>query len=154
MDSDVTGAMPRRHESAAPDSTGDASAILRHVRLDTGHNLRTWDTGRSIGTGMMARTRIGYELRDPAGEVLFRGADFAPGAATADDSDEALRALCGFLFLRPGDTDREYFADYSPRQLAFARSGDCELLAFLYSDNGPGQLVDIDGEDAGREAIR
>lgn len=154
MDSDVTGATPPRHESAAPHSTGDASASLRHVRLDTGHTLRTWDTGRSSGTGMMVRTRIGYELRDPAGEVLFCGDDFGPGAATADDSDEALRALCGFLFLRPGDTDREYFADYSARQLAFTQSGDCELLAFLYSDHGPGQLVDIDGEDAGREASR
>jgi hypothetical protein len=114
---------------------------LRHVR-QLGYTLRTWDTGRTAGNGRMARTRIGYELRDPAGTVLFRGDDFRPGAATADDSDEALRALLGFLTLRPGDTDREYFADYSAAQQAFTASSDCELLQYLYSEEGPGTFAD------------
>jgi hypothetical protein len=95
---------------------------------------------------MMARTRIGYELRDPAGAVLFRADDFGPGAATADDSDEALRALCAFLFLRPGDTDRDYFTNYSAEQLAFARSSECEQLAWLYSEEGPGAFVELDDD--------
>lgn len=147
MDSDVTGAKSPRHEPVGrvdSPSLGGASETLRHVRLETGHTLRTWDTGRTMGAGMMARTRIGYELRDPAGTVLFRGDDFGPGAATPDDSDEALRGLCGFLFLRPGDTDRELFDGYSAEQLAFAQSSECESLAFLYGEEGQGEFCEVD----------
>ena len=95
---------------------------------------------------MMARTRILYELRDPAGNVLFRGNDFGPSPLHADDSDEALRALCGFLFLRPGDTDREFFGGYSAEQLAFASSSECEQLAWLYCEDGPGEFAELDDD--------
>jgi len=133
----------------------DAFDSLRHVRLESGHTLRTWDTGRTRGTGMMARTRIGYEFRDPRGAVLFAGDDFGPSPMHADDSDATLRALLGFLFLKPGDTDREYFADYTPRQLDFATSDTCELLAFIYSDDAVGSdnagtFEDVDADGEGR----
>lgn len=107
---------------------------LRDVLLERGYRLRTWATGRTIG----GKDRIGYELKGPTGAVLFSGEDFGASPMHATDSDEALRALCGFLFLRPGDTDREYFDGYSAEQMAFAKSSDCETLAFLYSDEGPG----------------
>lgn len=153
MDPKFTGAKPPRHgvsHRAKALSGGSASQALRHVRLETGHTLRTWDTGASRGTGMMARTRIGYELRSPAGAVLFCGDDFAAGAAIAIDSDDALRGLCGFLFLRPGDTDREYFDGYTLEQLAFAVSSECEQLAYLYSEDGPGVFAEVvDSADAG-----
>ena len=121
---------------------------LRRVRLETGHTLRTWDTGRTAGGGMMARTRIGYELCGPDGARIFRGTDFRGSPLHADDSDDALRALLGFLTLRPGDTDREYFDGYTPAQRAFAESSDCELLAFLYSDDGDGEFADVDADEA------
>jgi hypothetical protein len=134
----------------------DAFDSLRHVRLESGHTLQTWDTGRTRGTGMMARTCVAYELRDPAGALLFAGADFRPSPMHADDSDETLRGLLGFLTLRPGDTDREYFDDYTPAQLAFARSNTCELLAFIYSDDpsivgseNAGEFEDVDDEGDG-----
>ena len=130
-------------------ATGDPwREPLRAVRLETGHTLRTWDSGRTRN----GRTCIRYELRDPAGAVLFAGDDFRPSPMHADDADETLRGLLGFLTLRPGDTDREYFADYSPAQLAFAESSECELLAFAYSDDGEGELADIDadGSNEGR----
>lgn len=126
--------------------TGDPLPdTLRDVRLETGHALRTWDTGRTRN----GRTCIGYELRDPAGDVLFRGADFRPSPMHADDADETLRGLLGFLTLRPGDTDREYFAEYSERQRAFSESSECEYLAFLYSDDGEGTFTDADGDSEG-----
>lgn len=125
-------------------ATGDPwPEPLRHVRLDTGHALRTWDSGRTRD----GRTCIKYELRDPAGEVLFAGDDFRPSPMHADDADATLRALCGFLFLRPGDTDAEYFADYTARQRAFAASSDCERLAFLYSEEGEGTFAELDDAD-------
>jgi hypothetical protein len=147
-----TGAVAPIHAPPAH----DAFDSLRHVRLESGHTLRTWDTGRTRGTGMMARTRIGYEFRDPSGEVLFRGDDFGPSPMHADDSDATLRGLLAFLLLRPGDTDREYFADYSPRQLAFAASDACQLLQFVYSDDVVGTdnacaFEDVDGDDGRAE---
>ena len=148
-----TGAQAPKHAPIGH----DAFNSLRHVRLESGHTLRTWDTGRTNGTGMMARTRIGYELCDPAGAVLFRGDDFGPSPMHADDSDETLRALLGFLTLRPGDTDREYFADYTPAQRAFAASDTCQLLQFIYSDDpsvvgsdNAGTFEDVDAEGEGR----
>lgn len=106
---------------------------------------------------MMARTRIGYELRDPSGAVLFAGSDFGPSPMHADDADATLRGRLGFLTLRPGDTDAEYFAEYSPAQLAFAASDTCELLAFIYSDDpsivgsdNAGEFEDIDADGEGR----
>jgi hypothetical protein len=120
-----------------------AQDALRHVRLETGHVLRTFDTGRTDSRG---RTCIGYELDGPDGARIFAGTDFRCSPLHADDSDESLRALCGFLFLRPGDTDREYFADYSPAQRAFAASSDCEYLAFLYDEGGDGELANVDSE--------
>lgn len=153
MASKPTGAAAPFHAHAAH----DAFDSLRHVRLESGHTLRTWDTGRTRGTGMMTRTRIGYELRDPSGAVLFSGDDFGPSPMHADDSDVTLRGLLGFLTLRPGDTDAEYFADYTPAQLAFATSDAAQLLAFIYSDDpsivdsdNAGKFDDIDAEGEGR----
>ena len=41
---------------------------------------------------------------------------FSPGAI---DEDNTACELCSFLFLKPGDTDPDYFDDYTPEQLAF-----------------------------------
>lgn len=116
---------------------------LRHVQLETGHALRTWDTGRTA----RGRTCIGYQLTDADGRVIFTGDDFRPSPCHADDADATLRALLGFLTLRPGDTDADYFADYTPAQREFAASSACELLGYLHGDDGPGGFVDLDGAD-------
>jgi hypothetical protein len=55
----------------------------------------------------------------------------------ATDSNETLRALLGFLTLKPGDTDREYFDDYTPAQMAFAQ-GDAEMLSLYSMEPGEG----------------
>lgn len=92
--------------------------MLRTVRLDGGegrtYTLKMWDTGRCDRRG---QARIGYTLSQD-GEVapIFDGDDFCPSPMHADDSDATVAALLGFLCLRPGDTDQEYFEDYTPRQ--------------------------------------
>jgi hypothetical protein len=138
-------ATARRAECEEREGATWGENMLRHVRLETGHTLHTWSTGRTRG----GRTCIGYELCDVAGKALFRGEDFRPSPMHADDADATLRGLLGFLTLRPGDTDREYFADYTARQRAFAESSECELLAFLYSDDGEGTFTDPDDESEG-----
>jgi len=104
---------------------------LRDVNLD-GFRLTIWDTHMRDNRG---QTIIGYSLRFGT-EVIFEGEDFAGSPLHADDSDETLRSILTFLTLRPGDTDAEYFANYTPAQMDFART-DAEELARWAEDDGP-----------------
>jgi len=75
--------------------------------------------------------RIGYTLRQHDHRkttVIFEGRDFRPSPLHAWDSDETVAAIMGFLTLRLGDTDREYFASYTAEQIEF-RDTHAEALA-------------------------
>ncbi len=109
---------------AIPDP--DDPRILRDVALD-GYRLTTWDTGRHCQTGQRL---IGYAFYEPGATVpLFSGEEFGCAPADCIDSDACLRGILGFLTLRPGDTDREYFDAYTPAQLEWAKHGDAEELS-------------------------
>lgn len=106
---------------------------LRRVRLDSPSGRYLLETWEAVNGGLdSGRYRIGYRLADPNGRVIFEGEEFRPSPCHAIDSDESLRSLLGFLTLKPGDTDREYFASYTAEQIAFATSFDCECLG-LYA---------------------
>lgn len=95
--------------------------ILRPYRPGLPHfSLHMWATPHVDWRG---QTRIGYELRQhtPGTKpvVLFTGEDFCGSPMHADDSDATVAALLGFLTLRPGDTDADYFENYTPAQLDF-----------------------------------
>ncbi len=91
-----------------------------------GFSLRLFDTGRYDNRG---QSYLGYELRD-ARKLVFEGDDFAGSPLHADDSDATVASLLGFLSLRPGDTDADYFADYTPAQLAWCQSRGEELSMY------------------------
>ena len=100
--------------------------------------IRTWQAGRFklevFDTGRRdwrSQTRLAYTFTD-GGNVIFQGEDFSGSPLHADDSDESLAALLGFLALRPGDTDREYFDSYTPEQLAWARQNGEELALLAH----------------------
>jgi hypothetical protein len=119
--------------------------VLRHVALDdTGYTLVVWDTHRQ---DQMGKSILGYAFYEPGeDEPLFEGEDFGASPMDAIDSDETLRGLLGFLTLRPGDTDREYFESYTPRQMEFAESEAEELQMFgmeADSEYEPPPLVDV-----------
>jgi hypothetical protein len=98
--------------------------------------LRTFDTNTRDSRGC---TRIAYTLTMHEGRkatVLFDGVDFCPSPMYADDSDKAIAALLGFLTLRPGDTDEDYFADYTPEQLAYCDLHAETLLCYVYDRFG------------------
>jgi hypothetical protein len=86
--------------------------------------LDMWDTHR---VDRMGKTTIGYRLGEcPKGKtkskckIIFEGEDFhTPHSA---DGNQTVRGLMSFLTLKPGDTDAEYFKDYTPAQRAFARN--------------------------------
>jgi hypothetical protein len=77
--------------------------------------------------------------------MLFSGNDYCPGMGTTIDSDDCLRDLIGFFLLGDGDTDPEYFDDYSPEALAFRGSRDREDL-WGYGSDFDG-LSDLGPED-------
>lgn len=132
----------------------DDHRVLRHVKIKsptiggTDYRLLTWDTGRRFSTGQW---KIGYAFwRDGEDDPIFVGEDCGVSPMHSIDSDDALRGLLGFLTLRPGDTDADYFAEYTPRQLSFAE-GDAEYLS-LYAmeasddlSGDPFAFVEIEG---------
>jgi hypothetical protein len=66
--------------------------------------------------------RLGYRLTQRDANkttVLFEGEDFRCSSMHAQDSDECVKSLMGFLTLRPGDTDAEYFNKHTEAQLAY-----------------------------------
>lgn len=83
--------------------------------------------------------RISYSLvesRNGIKTTIFEGADFKPSPLHSIDGDETVKALMGFLTLRPGDTDREYFESYSETQLEFANHHGEALACEVYSRFG------------------
>lgn len=85
--------------------------------------LETWDTWRTDSQG---RVLIGYELWMYPGDrkarvSLFQGEDFGCSPMHAIDSDACISGIMSFLTLRPGDTDAEYFAEYTELQRAYCR---------------------------------
>lgn len=90
----------------------------------------------------MGKSELHYVLFDetePFGRgIVFEGDDFHPSPLHAVDSDETVAALLGFLSLRPGDTDSEYFADYSDDQVAWRdrRAEDLGMIAYELRPEG------------------
>jgi hypothetical protein len=78
---------------------------------------------------------VKYSFISPQDEAIFSGEDF--GASPLHDAEgiESAKSLLGFLTLKKGDTDEDYFENYTPRQLEFSESFDCERLQ-LYTLEG------------------
>lgn len=108
--------------------------IFRPYRKGHGPSftLQVYDTFRTDHYG---KSVLGYQLRqsDQNGRTLFTGEDFACSPMHAIDSDDCIASLMGFLTLRPGDTDQEYFDSYTAAQLEYtsnhAESLGCEVTA-------------------------
>lgn len=131
--------------------------ILRRVRFQPyrkGHGptfaLTLWATPRTDSRG---QTILGYRLTQSGPEraweiphkagratlrrvTLFSGEDFAGSPLHADDSDATVAAIMGFLTLRPGDTDADYFTDYTDAQRAYCAEHAEALASEVYSRFG------------------
>ena len=71
--------------------------------------------------------KLEYKFFD-RGILIFSGDDFRPSPCHADDSIETFLSLLSFLSLQKGDTDDEYFDEYTPAQLEW-RDESAEDLA-------------------------
>lgn len=87
----------------------------------------------------LAGERIAYRLRQRwrnKWTLLFQGSDFRPSPLHAIDSDETVKALMGFLTLRKGDTDAEYFEAYDAIQIQFSEQYAEALAGEVYARFG------------------
>lgn len=113
---------------------------LRHVQFPNGCTLRTWDAYSRCNTG---QRKIGYEFKSSAGEVIFRGEDIGVASSDAIDSDAATWGAVGWFTLKPGDTDSEFFDDYTPAQLEWCESSEAEELSLFVYDHESGDTENI-----------
>lgn len=116
-----------------------ADQILREVQIgvngDT-YRLVLWDTYRQRGT--LGHSELGYALsyeRAGSGEevLIFLGEDYGCPQHRSVDADETIHDLLGFLSLKEGDTDAEYFSNYTPEQLEW-RDNCAEDLSMWLMD--------------------
>ena len=109
-------------------STNDPD-LLRTLRLN-GTTLCLWDTYRRNSLG---KAILKYQFK-VGKKVIFEGEDFSPSPCFAIDSLQTAYACLGFLTLKPGDTDREYFENYTEDQMNWAKSSKCEYLSYMVSE--------------------
>lgn len=83
-------------------------------------------------------SKMGYEFL--LGEtVLFKAEDYNPSTLHNVDSVESAVNLLGFLTVQTGGAEPEYFKDYTPQQLEWADSIDCEKLGGMVMDFEAGE---------------
>ena len=68
------------------------------------------------------------------GKLLFSGEDFKPSPIHDIDSIDSLVSLLGFLTLKRGDTDPEFFKDYTEEQFKWMHTTAFEELRMMVSD--------------------
>ena len=66
--------------------------------------------------------------------LIFLGSDFCCSPLHATDSMETVISLLGFLSLVEGDTDNEYFDNYTDFQKGWRDSNRCEELQMIMYD--------------------
>lgn len=69
-----------------------------------------------------------------AGGIIFEGCDFGPRPIHPWDSAQSFGSMIRFKTLQPGDTDQEYFDNYTPAQLAWCQSMRAQELG-IYGDD-------------------
>ena len=103
-------------------------------------NATVYDLGDGYTLGLdyrgynaEGRVKMAYYLRK--GErVIFAGDDFSPSPLNSCDGAEAAIDLLGFLTVKLGDVEDDYFADYTPEQKEWTESTDAETLSLLVYD--------------------
>ena len=65
-------------------------------------------------------TPIGYRFYHDD-QLIFEGDEIGVPADQSLDGDQTVRGVLGFLALRPGGVEPDYFAGYTPTQLAWRR---------------------------------
>lgn len=122
----------------------DEDLLLRDVNVN-GHRLQLWETHERMQPN---HHYVYFRFMLPSGKQLFAEFLGVPGH-TCVDSDEVLRTALSFITLRPGDTDKEYFKDYTEEQMDWAET-EAEELSMWAADPEEDE-DDIWAEDSDEE---
>src|SRR3990167_8975268 len=111
------------------------TVVFRPYRKGYGpvFTLKAYDLNRR---DHLNKHMLGYRLLQSGYGEVFTGEDVGCSPMDAIDSDASVAAIMGFLTLRPGDTDREYFDDYTPEQLAYCGEHAEALSSAVYDRFG------------------
>lgn len=102
---------------------------LLTVWRNNGFTLRLWNTYTRVD----GKQQLAYELKDGR-KVIFEGNDFYAPGDWAWDLKTCVYSLLVFLSLQEGDTDSEYFDNYTPEQIAWRDSSRGEELQMIVFD--------------------
>jgi len=108
-------------------------AVMRPYVDGPAFVLTMWDVNKRAPHG---QHQCGYMLVHKGYGVVFKGSDYGCAPMDCIDSERCVRGLLGFLTLKPGDTDPDYFADYTPAQLDFANQYG-EVLSMYCDEENP-----------------
>lgn len=100
--------------------------LIRKIKIPMSHallELQVFDVSKSMASLLEA------ELWDKE-TMVHHIEGFRASPLHADDSDETVGAILGFMSLRPGDTDREFFEGYTPELLEWVMRYGEELSTF------------------------
>lgn len=107
---------------------------LEWLRTETRDRFRLdiWNTGEHREGKAQLAYRLCCEQPGQGGQVwliVFAGEEFFPGLGLALDDDQVLADILGFLSLKPGDIEDDYFTrhEYTLWQIAFAEASGEEL---------------------------
>jgi hypothetical protein len=108
--------------------TANSSRLTLVWRIDVDHVLEIGGDGRT-GDG---RIRYTYRL-SRSGQTIFEGHDFCSGSGAvpvAASLGHAAGCLLGFLTMRPGDVEADYFHEYTAEQCAWRDAFAEELSTY------------------------
>lgn len=99
------------------------------------YRLTMTDTGEKLvdGHGIV---HYKFESTAPDQVTIFEGSDYFPSPLNRPLSDKSVNDLMGFLTLKQGDTDSEYFKDYNITQMLF-RDAEAEFVSYAVYDMFP-----------------
>jgi len=108
----------------------DDGGFVKRWRRDQ-FTLWLFQTGRRKSTGQEI---LRYVFKDGR-KTIFKGSDFGCSPLFSIDSLDCVYSILSFLALKKGDTDADYFKDYTPEQLAWSESSRCAILGIRVSEH-------------------
>lgn len=103
------------------------------MKQNKGELLKTWKRkGFNLKLFYRGTENLGYKFKHK-GKLLFEGIDYRPSPMFSIDSLQSVYGLLGFLAMKPGQVDDDYFKNYIKEQLEFAEDFGDEL-SLMVSD--------------------
>ena len=84
----------------------------KRICPETAAIIELWNTYKRKGSRLYLYYRLTHENK-----VIFEGDDFSPSPLDDIDSDATFGSILGFLSLRKGGADDDYFKDYTEMQM-------------------------------------